>query len=178
MGFLQNLKAQIEAAQAAGLAMSGAESASAVPDFIDPWPQQEVDRLLTGTGTVRAIVLGTQHQNLQSGERVGAMGVRVKLRQRLADGALGDTVVLKATLSSMTATLVQPGLDIPVERDAAGTLTKVASKQLTAELAHRSEEAKRRNPAWGLDDDIEGIIDVAKRITRAGSKKPPAAPGA
>lgn len=178
MGFLKNLREQIEAAQAAGLAMSGAQPASTVPDFIDPWPQEEVDRLLAGSGTVRAIVLGTQHQNLQSGERVGAMGVRVTLRQRLADGELGQTLVLKATLSSMTATLVQPGLDIPVERDAAGTLTKVASKQLTAELAHRKDEAARRNPAWGLDDDVEGMIDIAQRITKAGSKKPPAAPGA
>ena len=166
MGFLKNLKAQIEAAQAAATAMSGVEPVSTIPEFIDPWPQDEVDRLLQGTGTIRAIVLGKRHQVLESGERVGAMRVHVRLRPRGPEGTLGDEVTVKATMSSQVASLVQAGLDIPVERDAAGTITRVASKQLADELAHRKDEAAKRNPAWGLDPEIEGMIDVAKAIAK------------
>ena len=164
MGFLKNLKAQIEAAQAAGVAMSGSEPVQIIPPFINPLPQDEVDRLLAGTGTARAIVLGKQHQTLEPGERVGSMGVKITVRQRLTAGALGEPVVVKARLSSLTASLVAPGLDIPVERDAAGILTGVASKQLTEELSGRMAEAKQNNPGFALDENLEGMIEIAKAI--------------
>ena len=168
MGFLSNMKAQIEAAQAAGNAMAGAAPVSDIPEFIDPRPQDEVDRLLKGTGTIRAIVLGKRHQVLEQGERIGAMRVQVRLRPRGPEGTLGDEVTVKATLSTQVASLVTPGLDIPVERDAkTGAITKVASKQLTEELAGRMDEANRNNPGWGLDPAVEGMIETAGALGKA-----------
>jgi hypothetical protein len=179
MGFFSKLKEQVEAAQAAALAMSGAEPVSDIPVFVRPWPQDEVDRLLAGTGTIRAIVIAKSHQTLDAGERVGAMRVRITLRPRGPEGSLGEKVTVNATLSSLTASLVEQGLDIPVERDAAtGAITKVASKQLTAELSGHMDEAKKRNPAWGLDEDVQAAIDIAKTITGNGKTPPPAAPAA
>lgn len=176
MGWLSNIKAQVQAAQAAGVAMAGGEPVSDIPEFIDPWPQDEVDRLLLGTGPIRAIVFGKRHQVLENGERVGRMRVDVRLRPRGPAGTLGDEVMVKASISSQTAALLERGLDIPVERDAAtGTITKVASAQLTQELAGRKDEANRRNPAWGLDPEIEGMIDVAKAIIGGPKDKVPVA---
>ncbi len=172
MGFLANLKAQIEAAQAAGNAMAGAEPVSDIPEFIDPRPQAEVDQLLAGTGTIRAIVFGKRHQVLDHGERVGAMRVHIRLRPRGPEGTLGDEVTVKATLSSTTADLVRRGLDIPVERDAAGAITKVASKQLTAELADR---AKGAGSGWALDPEVEGMIETVTALGSALAGKPSAA---
>ena len=177
MGFLSNLKAQVEAAQAAGLAMSGAQPVSTIPEFINPRSQDEVDRLLQGTGTVRAIVIGQRHQVLEDGERVGSMTVHVRLRPRGPVGSLGDEVVVKAKLSSLESSLLDPGLDIPVERDAAtGTITKVASAQLKEELAPRMAEAKKRNPsgAWSLE--VQGVMDVVDAIKKPTTE--PAAPAA
>lgn len=178
MGLFSKLKAQVEAAQAAATAMSGAEPVSSIPVFVRPWPQEEVDRLLAGTGTIRAIVFGKRHQILEAGERVGAMSVKITLRPRGPAGSLGDEVTVKATLSSLTASLVEKGLDIPVERDATtGAITRVASKQLTEELSGRMDEAKKRNPAWGLDEEVQGMIEVATAIVGGGEKPaPPAAP--
>jgi hypothetical protein len=159
MGFLKNLKAGLEAAQAAS-----AQPVNDVPPFVNPWPQEEVDRLLQGTGTIRAILLGYQHQVLEGNERVGAMGVQIRLRPRGPGGTLGDEVTVKATMSSWNARLLELGLDIPVERDASGAITKVASKQLAAELESRADEAKKGNSGWTLDPDVEGMIDVAKAV--------------
>ena len=167
------MKAQIEATQAAGNAMAGASPVSDIPEFINPWPQDEVDRLLLGTGTIRAIVLGKRHQVLEQGERVGAMRVQVRLRPRGPEGTLGDEVTVKATLSSQVAALVDRGLDIPVERDATtGTITKVASKQLTEELASRKDEGAKRNSGWGLDPTVEGMIEAAQAAGKAFRGKP------
>lgn len=169
------MKAQIEAAQAAGNAMAGVEPVSDIPEFINPWPQDEVDRLLQGTGTIRAIVLGKRHQVLEQGERVGAMRVNIRLRPRGPGGTLGDEVTVKATLSSQVAALVDRGLDIPVERDAAtGAITKVASKQLTEELSNRKDEGAKRNPGWGLDPTVEGMIETAQAAGKALKGKPKA----
>ena len=168
MGFLSNLKAQVEAAQAAGNAMAGATPVSDIPEFINPWRQDEVDRLLQGTGTIRAIVLGKRHQLLEQGERVGSMAVQITVRPRAAGGALGDPITVKATLSSQVASLVKPGLDIPIERDTTtGTITKVASKQLTAELTSRKAEGEKNNPGLGLDPALEGMIETAAAVGRA-----------
>lgn len=168
MGFFKDLKAGFEAAQAAS-----AQPVNDVPPFVNPWPQEEVDRLLQGTGTVRAILLGYRHQVLEGNERIGAMGVKVRLRPRGPAGTLGEAVTVKATMSSWNARLLEPGLDIPVERDASGTITKVASKQLADELAYRADEAKKRNSGVSLDPDVEGMIDVAKAVF---GKPAPAAP--
>ena len=168
MGFLSNLKAQVEAAQAAGSAMAGAAPVSDIPEFINPRPQDEVDRLLQGTGTIRAIVFGKRHQVLEQGERVGAMSVQIRLRPRGPAGTLGGEVTVKATLSSQVAALVDRGLDIPVERDVTtGTITKVASKQLTEELASRKDEGAKRNPGWGLDPAVEGMIETVGAVGHA-----------
>ncbi len=179
MGFLKNLKEGFAAAQAAGLAMSGAEQVQVIPAFISPRSQEEVDSLLAGSGTVRAIVIGKQHQVLERGERVGSMGVKIEVRLREAAGKLGQPVVLKARLSSLTTSLVVPGLDIPVERDpATGALTRVASAQLTDELSGRMDEAKKRNPGAAWDSDVEAIIDLVKLpfTERPTAEEPPAAP--
>ena len=162
MGFLANLKAQVEAAQAAGNAMAGAVPVSDIPEFVKPWPQDEVDRLLAGTGTIRAIVLGKRHQVLQDGERIGAMRVQVRLRPRGPAGTLGEEVTVKATMSTQIADLVVQGLDIPVERDATtGAITKVASKQLAQELAGQTTPG---NSGWALDPDVQGMIETAGAI--------------
>ncbi len=140
MGFFSKLKEQYDAVNAEATAMASA--ALGVPAFINPRPQEEVDRLLAGTGPIRAIVLGASHQVLQPGESVGRMKVKVRVRPRGAQGSLGDEVTLVAMVSSWVATLLQRGLDIPVERDpATGALTKVASAQLTQELSDRRGEA-------------------------------------
>jgi hypothetical protein len=159
MGFFKDLKAGFEAAQAAS-----AQPVDDTPALINPWPQDEVDRLLAGTGTIRAILLGYRHQVLEGNERIGAMGVKVRLRPRGPAGTLGDEVTVKATMSSWNARLLTPGMDIPVERDASGAITKVASKQLTAELESRADEARKGNSGVTLDPDIEGMIDVAKAV--------------
>lgn len=52
----------------------------------------------------------------------------------------------------------------------------MASKQLTAELSERMNEARKRNPAWGLEEDVQAMIDVARTITEVGKTPPPAAP--
>ena len=141
MGVFSKLKAQVEAAQAAGNAMAGVEPVSDIPEFVAPWPQEEVDRLLQGPGPIGAIMLGSRHQVLEDGERIGRMRVHVRLRPRGPEGTLGDEVTVKASVSSWVATLLEPGLDIPVERDpSTGAITKVASKQLTEEL----RDARRR----------------------------------
>lgn len=178
MGFLKNLKEQFEAAQAASMAMSGAQPVSDIPEFINPWPQDEVDRLLAGTGTIRAILLGYRHQVLDGNERIGAMGVKVRLRPRGPAGTLGDEVTVKATMSSWNARLLTPGMDIPVEREpATGAVTKVASKQLAAELESRAAEANKGNSGWTLDPDIEGMIEVVKAVfDPTGMPEPTVAP--
>lgn len=176
MGFFSKLREQVEAAQAAATAMAGGEPATDIPVFVRPWPQDDVDRLLAGTGSIRAIVLSKRHQVLEAGERVGAMRVKITLRPRGPEGSLGEKVTVNATLSSLTASLVEQGLDIPVERDAAtGAITKVASKQLTAELSERMDEAKKRNPAWGLDEEVQGMIEVATAIVGGGKAPAPSA---
>ena len=177
MGFLKNLKAGIEAVQAAQKEASSVQD-SFVPLFVNPKPQAEVDAAWQGTGPVRAIVFASQHQVLEPGERVGAMTVKVTLRPRGPGETLGEKVTLKATLSSMEASLLDEGLDIPVERDpATGALTKVDSKLLKQELAHLKEEGARRNPGWAWDEDVQGMIEVGQTIGQAlTGGKPKAAP--
>ncbi len=97
MGLFSRLKAQVEAAQAAGNAMAGVRQASDIPEFVAPWPQEEVDRLLQGPGPIRAIMLGSRHQVLEDGERIGRMRVHVRLRPRGPEGTLGDEVTVKAS---------------------------------------------------------------------------------
>lgn len=173
MGFFKDLKAQVAAAQAAMNAMTPPEPIPGPAEFINAWPQDEVDRLLQGTGTIRAIVLGKSHQILEPGERVGRMRVKVRLRPRGPEGSLGDEVTVNASISSLTASLIERGLDIPVERDAAtGAITKVASAQLTEELSSRKDEAKKRNPGWALDQDIEGMIETGQALGKAIKGKP------
>ena len=173
MGFFSKLKEQVAAAQAAAAA---AGEASDMPVFVNPWPQDDVDRLLAGTGTIRAIVIAKRHQTLDPGERVGAMRVKVTLRPRGPEGSLGEKVTVNATLSSLTASLVEYGLDIPVERDAAtGAITKVASKQLTSELSGRMDEAKKRS-GKPIDEDLQAVIDIATTVFGGGKTPPPAAP--
>jgi hypothetical protein len=179
MGLFSKLKAQVEAAQQAGNAMAGVEPVSDIPELVAPWPQEEVDRLLQGPGPIRAIVLKKQHQILQDGEHVGRMRVDLTVRVRGPEGTLYDPVKLKASVSSWVATLIEKGLDIPVERDpTTGAATKVASKQLTAELAHRKEEADRIRPAWGTDPDLQGMAETAEwvRDKLTGNKQDPPAP--
>jgi hypothetical protein len=175
MGFLKNLKDQVAAAQAAGNAMAGAEPIPEMPVFINPRPQDEVDRLAQGTGPIRAIVLGKRHQALEQGERIGKMRVHVRLRPRGPEGTLGDETTVKAWMSTDLAALLSPGLDIPVERDpATGAITELALAQLKQELAERLDAAAKR-PAFGLDPDVEGMIDVAKAVGKAVKGDPKAA---
>jgi hypothetical protein len=163
MGFLSKIKEQYDAVNAQATAMADA----AIPAFIAPRSQEEVDALLAGTGTIRAIAFAKRHQVLQPGERVGRMKVEVRLRPRGPEGTLGDEVWLKASVSSWVADLIQPGLDIPVERDpATGKLTQVASKQLTEELESRKAEAEEMRPAWALDPDAQAAIDLPADISK------------
>ena len=168
MGLFSKLKAQVEAAQAAGNAMAGVEPVSDIPELIAPWPQEEVDRLLQGPGSIRAIVLGKRHQVLEDGERIGRMRVHVRLRPRGPEGTLGDEVTVKASISTWVASLLEPGLDIPVERDpTTGAVTKVASKQLTEELSGRKAEADRNRPGWAVDPALQGMAETAGAIRDA-----------
>ena len=125
-------------------------------------------------------MLGSRHQVLEDGERIGRMRVHVRLRPRGPEGTLGDEVTVKASVSSWVATLLEPGLDIPVERDpSTGAITKVASKQLTEELAGRKAEADKIRPGWAVDPTLQGMGETAAAIRDAikGSPKPdPEAP--
>ena len=179
MGLFSKLKAQVEAAQQAANAMAGVEPVSDIPEFVAPWPQEEVDRLLQGPGPIRAIVLKKQHQILQDGEHVGRMRVDLTVRVRGPEGTLYDPVKLKASVSSWVATLIEKGLDVPVERDpATGAATKIASKQLTAELSSRKAEADEIRPRWGVDPDIQGMGETAAAIRDAikGKQRDPGPP--
>jgi hypothetical protein len=168
VGLFSKLKAQVEAAQQAGNAMAGAEPANDVPEFIAPRPQEEVDRLLQGSGPIRAIVLGKRHQVLEDGERIGRMRVHVRLRPRGPEGTLGDEVTVKASISTWVASLLEPGLDIPVERDpSTGAITKVDSKLLTEELAPRKDEADRKRPGFAVDPALQGMAETAGAIRDA-----------
>ena len=168
MGLFSRLKSQVEAAQAAGNAMAGVGPASDIPEFVAPWPQEEVDRLLQGPGPIRAIMLGSRHQVLEDGERIGRMRVHVRLRPRGPEGTLGDEVTVMASVSSWVATLLEPGLDIPVERDlSTGAITKVASKQLTEELAGRKAEADKIRPGFAVDPALQGMAETAGAIRDA-----------
>lgn len=176
MGFFANMKAQIEATQAVGNAMAGAAPVSDIPEFVKPWPQDEVDRLLAGTGTIRAIVLGKRHQVIEDNQRIGAMRVHVRLRPRGPTGTLGEEVTVKATMSTQVADLVVQGLDIPVERDATtGAITKVASKQLAEELAGQTTPG---NSGFAIDPDLQGMIEtvgaLGKVFTGSTSEEQPA----
>jgi hypothetical protein len=164
MGFLSKIKEQYDAVNAQATAMADA----AIPAFIAPRSQEEVDSLLAGTGTIRAIAFSKRHQVLQPGERVGRMKVDVRVRPRGPEGTLGEEVWIKASVSSWVADLIQPGLDIPVERDpATGKITQVASKQLTEELSSRKAEAEAIRPGWALDTDVQAAIDVPADIAKA-----------
>jgi hypothetical protein len=177
MGFLSKIKEQYDAVNAQATAMAD----SAIPAFIGARPQDEVDRLLAGTGTIRAIAFAKRHQVLQPGERVGRMKVEVRLRPRGPEGTLGEEVWLKASISSWVADLIQPGLDIPVERDpATGKLTQVASKQLTEELTSRKAEGEAMRPGWALDTDVQAAVDLPADIAKAlkGKKGAPPQPAA
>jgi hypothetical protein len=78
----------------------------------NPWPEDEVDRQLQDTGTIRAILLGKRHQVREQVERVGAMRVQISVRSRAVGGALGDVVTEKAALSSQVAAHPRrPGAD-------------------------------------------------------------------
>ena len=163
--------------------MAGVQPASDIPDFIAPRPQEEVDRLLGASGPIRAIVLGKRHQVLEDGERIGRMRVHVRLRPRGPDGSLGDEVTVKASISTWVATLIEPGLDIPVERDpSTGAITKVDSKLLTDELAPRKEEADRKRPGFAVDPALQGVAETAGAIRdavfrKATTEQPPLSAG-
>lgn len=176
MGFLKKAKATYQALLDQQAALAGPEP---IPELVAPLPQEEVDRLLAGDGPViRAIVLGKRHSILQDGEHVARMRVDVRLRPRGAAGTLGDEATLKASVSSWVATLIEPGLDIPVERDpATGALTRVASRQLTDELSARRAEADRIRPAWGVDPTLQGMAETAEwvRDKLTGKPDPPEA---
>ena len=145
MGLFSKLKAQVEAAQQAANAMAGVEPVSDIPEFVAPWPQEEVDRLLQGPGPIRAIVLKKQHQILQDGEHVGRMRVDLTVRVRGPEGTLYDPVKLKASVSSWVATLIEKGLDVPVERDPA---YRRATK-IDVEAAHRGAGPRARRRQTG-----------------------------
>lgn len=179
MGFLSKAKEQIRAAQAVAASMSGVEPVvDDIPEFIAPRPQDEVDRLLQGDGSIRAIVLGKRHQVLQDGERIHKMRVQVRLRPRGPAGTLGDEVTVKASVSTWVAALIDRGLDIPVERDPkTGAITKVDSKLLTEELTPRKAEGEKGRKGFAVDPALQGMAETAGAIRNAlGRKSAPDVP--
>ncbi len=170
MGFLKKLKAQYDAAQVMATQMAEASSAlqasmpqagaSGPPTILDPTPQDEVDRLLREGGVARGVVMGSR-DDMSDGDRPVRTRVHVRVRARLADGALGDEVQLKAWVGWKVAALLSPGLEIPVEIDRATMRpTAIDTKALAAELKHRSAEAKDRQRGWDFDTGLEGIRDA------------------
>ena len=113
-------------------------------------------------------MLGKRHQVLEDGERIGRMRVHVRLRPRGPEGTLGDEVTVKASISSWVATLLEPGLDIPVERDpSTGAITKVASEQLTEELAGARRRPTASVPASAVDPALQGMAETAEAMQTA-----------
>lgn len=189
MGLFKNIKAQVQAAtemaaeiRASAPPVAGAPATMGGPPappgitILNPTPQDEVDRLLDAGGEARGVLLGSRH-DMSNGERPMRTRVHVRVRPRLRGGALGDEVALKAWVSWKVATLLDPGLEIPIELDrATGRPTGISTGHLNDELSPRFEEAKRRRKGWDLDTGLEGITQspgMLKETFGRGSAPPP-----
>lgn len=184
MGIIRSLRSAARTARALSDAVQAsvpeqATAPAAAPPVIDPTPQAEVDALLAGSGPVRAVVLGA-HDQMSDGDRPVRTRVTVRLRVRLADGALGPEQTLGAWVGWKVAALLEPGLEIPVELDrATGRVTGIATKQLAQELGPRSTEARRRHRSGTFDLDLDGLrsAPALARDLLTPSPPPPPPPG-
>jgi len=154
MGLFKNLR-ETAAAMKAMATESNAAAATAEANLpltiLNPTPQAEVDRLWAGLGPARGVVVRASHPP-QDGERANSMSVTVRVRSRLAAGALGDEVTLKIRTSWKVAALLDRGLEIPVLVDrTTGLVTEILTDALNAELASQFDESGKRRPGWTFD---------------------------
>lgn len=144
--------------------------------ILNPTPQHEVDRLLSGAGDARGVVLGSRN-DMSDGDRPMRTRVHVRVRPRLRGGGLGEEVALKAWVSWKVATLLDPGLEIPIELDrVTGRATGIATGPLSEELSPRFDEAKRRQKSGDWDTGLEGITQLPGVLKEAFGDGPAPAP--
>lgn len=183
MGLIKNVGRSVKAV---GTLVSGiremareneAQALMAPVAILNPTPQADVDRLIAAGGITRGVVIRASHQE-QHGERAARMRVDVRVRARLADGALGDPVLLKIWTSWKVAALLDPGLEIPILMDrATGLATEIPRDELARELEPRFDEAGHRRPGWVTDPDVAAALslpkDVADAVRRRQERKRP-----
>jgi hypothetical protein len=162
MGFLKGMKDMkdtFDAAQAAALAANPPPPPPPLT-ILNPSPQDVIDQLLAAGGVARGVVVGGRN-DMSDGDRPVRTRVRVRVRPRLQAGQLGEETEVKAWVGWKVATLLEPGLEIPVLIDrATNRVTDIETGQLADELAPRSDEAKRRHKGWDLDTGLEGISEL------------------
>ena len=167
MGLFKNLRAGVQAVSGMVSEVRATSDAAeqAVPvTILNPSPQAEVDRLLAAGGIARGVVVRATHPP-QHGERAMRMRVDVRVRSRLADGALGNQVTLKVSTFWKVAALLDPGLEIPILLDrATGLATEIPADALRDELEPRFDEAAERRPGWVVDSDAQTLIDLPKDV--------------
>ena len=155
MGLFKNLKDSAMAMKsmvAEANAASDAAAAAAPLTILNPTPQQYIDQMLAAGGPARGVVVHASHPP-QDGERAAKMPVKVRVRARLHEGALGDEVEHKIWTSWQVAALLDRGLEIPVMVDrATGAVTEILSDDLRRELEPRFGESGQRRPGWNSDD--------------------------
>jgi hypothetical protein len=154
MAFLKGIRGTIRAVQQmiadTNAAAEQAEAARPL-DILNPTPQEAVDHLLAGDGPARGVVVRATHPP-QHGERASRMKVTVRVRARLAEGALGPEVELEISTSWKVAALLDRGLEIPAVVDrATGMVTAIPTDALIAELEPRFAESAERRPGWTFD---------------------------
>jgi hypothetical protein len=168
MGFLKNLKNQVAdatkmasdyKANVPAQSMTSMGPAAADHAIINETPQEQVDVMLLGSGSARGVVLGA-HNDLGT-ERSMRTRAHVRVRPRLAQGALGDEVKLSVWVNWKVAVLLDPGLEIPIELDRRTlTVTAIDTKELERELEPRFGEAEERLPGTVVDLGLDGITQL------------------
>jgi hypothetical protein len=154
MGLFKNLRDSAKAMKSMVAEANAASIAAAANEpltIIDPTPQPIIDQLLAAGGPARGVVVHASHPP-QNGERANKMRVTVRVRARLANGALGDEATHKIWTSWKVAALLDRGLEIPVLVDrSTGAVTDILADDLQRELSSRFDESGRRRPGWTFD---------------------------
>lgn len=167
VGLFKNLRQGVKAVSTMVAEVNAANAAAetAMPvTILNPSPQEEVDRLLAAGGVTRGVVVRATHEP-QHGERAQRFRVDVRVRGRLAAGALGDVVNVKVMTSWKVAALLDPGLEIPVLLDrTTGLVTEIPADALRDELEPRFDEAAERRTGDHVDPDFQAAIDLPRDI--------------
>ncbi len=189
MGMFKRLKDQVQAAaevaqqykaampdQSGSMMGSGGPTGAQAVSILNPTDQAEIDRLWAAGGPVRGVVMGA-YDDMSDGERSLRTRAHVRVRARLSGGGLSNETTINAWVSWKVSVLLDPGLEIPIEVDrATGMPTSIVTKQLSAELQPRFDEAKKRHAGIDFDTGLEGITQAPAVVREAFSPPPPPPP--